>query len=372
MTDGADCAPSAEASRLSPLISLLRCLECGAEVVVAELAARAGYPDLGPDGRLRCTGCGEEYPNVAGTVRMLDPGLRERLASDYPEAQVLPHPATRGRSDRLDPEQVVKQRTGASFAYEWQHFGDRRPEWEKNFEDYMRPHAPADFRDRLVLDVGAGSGRHSGEAARLGARVVAVDIGGSIDVARRNLPTEVLTVQADAERLPFPPGSFDFVIAIGVLHHLPDPERGLRKIVPFARPGGTVHIYLYWLPPMRSHRAVLRVVAWIRHITARLPHPLLHLLCYPLAAVLYASVVVPYRVLRRHARTVGLARRLPLKMYADYPFGVLVNDQFDRFSAPLEHRYLESEVRDMLIRSGLTAVTVLPRAGWLGDGRVPG
>jgi hypothetical protein len=60
-----------------------------------------------------------------------------------------------------------------------------------------------------------------------------------------------------------------------------------------------------------------------------------------------------------------------LKTYADYPFGVLVNDQFDRFSAPLEHRYTEEEVRDMLTRSGLTSVMVLPNAGWLGDGRMP-
>jgi 2-polyprenyl-3-methyl-5-hydroxy-6-metoxy-1,4-benzoquinol methylase len=79
--------------------------------------------------------------------------------------------------------------------------------------------------------VGAGSGRHSLQAFRLGAHVAAVDIADAIDLARRNLPTEVLTVQADAERLPFAESAFDLVAAIGVLHHLPDPERARSKFL---------------------------------------------------------------------------------------------------------------------------------------------
>ena len=146
-----------------------------------------------------------------------------------------------------------------------------------------------------MLDVGAGSGRHSAQAAAAGANVVAVDLGDSIDVARRNLPPEVLTVEADAEDLPFEPGSFDFVMAIGVLHHLPDPARALRAIARFARPGGHVHVYLYWWPESRLQRTVLRGVAAARRLTVRLPHRLLHLACYPLAAALLLMVVAPYR-----------------------------------------------------------------------------
>jgi hypothetical protein len=66
-----------------------------------------------------------------------------------------------------------------------------------------------------------------------------------------------------------------------------------------------------------------------------------------------------------------LAAALPLKTYADYPFSVLVNDQSDRFSAPLERRYTSDEVRDALTAAGLEDVVVLPNHGWLGDGRRP-
>ncbi len=242
---------------LSPLTSLLRCLTCGESLEGDAFAPTAGYPELGPDGWLSCRGCRRRYPVVAGTVRMLPPDLERHLAGRYPEAAIaLPRePAGGGTSDRS-----IKRRTAESFAYEWAHFGDPRPEWRKNFIDYLQPHEPESLEGKLVLDVGTGSGRHSREAARFGARVVAVDLGESIDVARRNLPPEVLTVQADAEHLPLAPGSFDFVMSIGVLHHLRDPERALRSLVPLAVPGGRLHVYLYWTPERAAHRAALRAV----------------------------------------------------------------------------------------------------------------
>lgn len=353
-------------------MALLRCLRCGDSVYVAGLSAQRGYPQLGPDGYLKCKGCAERYPLIAGTVRMLPREMRSSLWMQYPqstcalrESGIAAPPASEMRS------RDVRQRTADSFAYEWQSFGALRKEWRKNFNDYMRPHPPESFHGRLVLDVGTGSGRHAVHAAEVGAQVVAVDIGSSIDVARSNLSSNVLTVQADAEHLPFAHGAFDFVMSIGVLHHLPDPQRALEKIAPLARPGGRVHIYLYWVPDRVWHVRVLRVVTAVRRITVRLPHRVLHAMCIPLAASLALAVVWPYRALRRMRRLRWLAETFPLKTYADYPFNVLVSDQFDRFSAPLERRYTREEVVTMLGSAGLTDVRVLANHGWLGDGQVP-
>lgn len=353
------------------LLALLRCLECGGAVHLDRVSEHPGYPELGPDGRLLCESCGESYPLIGGTVRMLPRPMRSRLLIDYP----LAHEAFEEESAKPGPAvgdlpRDVKQQTADSFAYEWQRFGDLREEWRKNFIDYMQPHSPESFAGRLVLDVGTGSGRHAFHAAELGARVVAVDIGRSIDVARANLPPEVLTVQADADQLPFAQGTFDFVMSIGVLHHLPDPQRALEGIAPLARPGGHVHIYLYWVPEHAWHARMLRLVSAARRVTVRLPHRLLHALCVPLAAVLALAIVWPYRLLRRIPRLQRVAAAFPLKTYADYPFGVLVNDQFDRFSAPLERRYTRTEVATMLQRVGLSDESVVPNHGWVGDGRV--
>jgi 2-polyprenyl-3-methyl-5-hydroxy-6-metoxy-1,4-benzoquinol methylase len=161
---------------------------------------------------------------------------------------------------------AVKARTADSFAYEWKHFGGLREEWEQNFKGYLQPLSEDWFAGKRVLDVGTGSGRHSHRAAMLGAEVVACDLGDAIDVARLNLPDSVLTIQADAEDLPLAEGSFDLVMAIGVLHHLPDTGRALRRIVRHARPGGRVHVYLYWVPKVRWHRWALRLVTRLTRI----------------------------------------------------------------------------------------------------------
>jgi hypothetical protein len=47
---------------------------------------------------------------------------------------------------------------------------------------------------------------------------------------------------------------------------------------------------------------------------------------------------------------------------------VLYNDQFDRFSAPIEKRYSEAEVAALLESAGLREVRVFSRFGWIGDG----
>jgi len=327
--------PTASAGLRSEHARRLRCLRCAGALAVASADT------------LECPECCARYPVVDGTPRMLAPDARP------PE------------------EAAVAQRTADSFAYEWARFGDLREEWAKNFADYMRPHTPQSLAGKTILDVGAGSGRHSFQAAAAGAQVVAVDLGDSIDVARRNLPADVLTVQADAERLPFAPESFDLVMSIGVLHHLPDTERALSSLVRYVKPGGHLHVYLYWVPEQRWHRGVLALVTALRRVTVRLPHRVLHVLCYPVAAALQLAVVAPYRTLRGRKRSRRLAAALPLKTYADYPFGVLVNDQFDRFSAPLERRFTAAEVRAAMEHAGLEDIVVLPNHGWVADGRRP-
>ena len=297
---------------------------------------------------------------------MLDRQARSRLAADYPAAA-----ATLGLEQPADrpPQPSTSQRTAESFAYEWTHFGRLRPEWRKNFLDYLQPHSPESLAGKLVIDVGTGSGRHSAQAAELGARVAAVDLGRSIDVARRNLPSEVLTVQADAERLPFAPETFDLVMSIGVLHHLPDTQRALAGLVPFVSVGGHLHVYLYWLPALRWHREVLRLLTAARRVTVKLPYRVLHELCYPLSAALWLGAVAPRRFLRSRPRAAWLTNALPLKAYAEYPFGVLVNDQFDRFSAPIEQRFTRAQVHVMLERAGLDRVVTVPNNGWVADGQ---
>ena len=67
----------------------------------------------------------------------------------------------------------------------------------------------------------------------------------------------------------------------------------------------------------------------------------------------------------------SVADKMPMKQYAVLPFRVCVNDQLDRFSAPIENRYTKTEVEAWLSSAGLKKFQVIPNFGWLGTGQKP-
>ncbi len=52
-------------------------------------------------------------------------------------------------------------------------------------------------------------------------------------------------VRGDIRRLPFRPGSFDRILCVGVIHHLPQPHRILDQIAGVLRPGGELLLGVY-------------------------------------------------------------------------------------------------------------------------------
>lgn len=105
--------------------------------------------------------------------------------------------------------------------------------------------------DRL-LDLGAGFGRHAFEAARHGARVVALDYAGDELVSVRNtfaamydageVPADRFqgVLRGDATKLPFADASFDHVIVSEVLEHIQHDVAAIAEITRILAPGGTL------------------------------------------------------------------------------------------------------------------------------------
>jgi len=269
----------------------------------------------------------------------------------------------------------TKGRTARSFAYEWKRFNVDPLEWEENFSGYFQFFSHEFFHGKRVLDAGSGMGRHTYYLARYARDVVAIDLGEAIRVTAGNTGglANVHLFQADIDHPPFCQESFDFVCSIGVLHHLPDPEAGFRSLTALLRSGGILHVYLYWAledAPMWK-RALLALVTALRRLTIRLPYSLLERLAWIVAAGAYLSFCLPYRYLSRYSITHLLVKDFPLQRYAKDGFRVCWNDQFDRLSAPIEHRYTRKEVFDLFTRAGLVDVRIESHHGWVACGRRP-
>jgi ubiquinone/menaquinone biosynthesis C-methylase UbiE len=141
----------------------------------------------------------------------------------------------------------VKQQVAA-------HWNRRAAHFDEDFGHSIRTAAERAAWDRILdlvlagrgpgeaLDVGSGTGFLSFELAARGHRVVGVDFAPAmIAEARRKAGASGVSIrfeEADAEGLPFPPGTFDLAMSRHLLWTLPHPEAAIDEWIRVLRPGG--------------------------------------------------------------------------------------------------------------------------------------
>jgi len=199
--------------------------------------------ESGADTGLGCARCGRRFPVVAGLLDL-------RLESD----RYLDLGSERARAERLEAIAATTDLMGLATAYYamTDEADDRRQRFLAHIAgglargEALAARLPKEGR---VLEVGCGTGGLLVAAARAGIAVVGVDVASRwLVAARRRLTDHGLSVPllaASADRLPWPDGHFDTIVADSVLEHLDDPARAVREWSRVLRPGGRL---LVWSP----------------------------------------------------------------------------------------------------------------------------
>ena len=112
-------------------------------------------------------------------------------------------------------------------------------------------------QDIRILDAGCGTGSGTDYLIHLNpeAEIVAIDLSEkalevakercnrSGVIAKHNKPVNFYNLKLEeATQLE---GEFDFINCVGVLHHLPEPEKGIQALAKKLKPGGILHIFVY-------------------------------------------------------------------------------------------------------------------------------
>lgn len=142
------------------------------------------------------------------------------------------------------------------------------------FEPYLQPFARfEEAAGKDVLEIGVGMGSDHQMLALAGPRSLhGVDLTErALEHVKARFAAFGLVSQlslANAEKLPFPDASFDFVYSWGVIHHSPDTAQAAREILRVLRPGGVARVMIYhrnapvgWM--LWTRYALLRGRPWL-------------------------------------------------------------------------------------------------------------
>jgi SAM-dependent methyltransferase len=188
--------------------------------------------DLSSSGSgLACKSCGHEFPIDSGVPILFWPNDWEEGAPDVTEQvksfyEETPFP-NYNEFDSVDS--LTRKAREGIFA--------------RLLDEQVPPGA-------LIIDCGSGTSQLSNFLSIAKRDVFATDLCvNSLRLGQRFAKDHGLErvrfVNINLFRPPFKPGSFDLVIANGVLHHTSDPFRAFQSIAWLARPGGYVLVGLY-------------------------------------------------------------------------------------------------------------------------------
>ncbi len=260
------------------------------------------------------------------------------------------------------------------FGDEWSRFDQTElsaDELSEMFENYFNIFPWNKLPENAVgFDLGCGSGRWAKLVAPRVGKIHAIDPSeAALNVAKRNLAnaTNAEFHVASVDEIPLGDGSCDFGYSLGVLHHIPDTEAGLKKCTDKLKSGAPFLLYLYYRFDNRPFwfQAIWKLSDFVRRFVAYLPHGLRYFVSQALAAIVYFPLARTSLMLEKLGLNV---EAFPLSVYRHRSFYVMQTDALDRFGTRLERRFTKAEMKDLMERCDLENIKFSETSFWTAVG----
>ncbi len=262
----------------------------------------------------------------------------------------------------IDP-QVVKD-----FGTQWQQFDQSELSVEEltaTFNRYFAIFPWAELPSNAKgFDLGCGSGRWAKLVAQRVGELHCIDpSAAALDVAKKNLSglTNCRFHHAGADNIPLEDGSMDFGYSLGVLHHIPDTERGVETCAAKLKRGAPLLLYLYYAFDNRPQWfiAIWRIAEYARRILSQSPYPIK----YGASQLIATAVYLPLARLSLLLEALGLnVHNVPLSSYSNKSYYTMRTDALDRFGTRLERRFTRQQITEMMQRAGLINIQFCDQA----------
>jgi SAM-dependent methyltransferase len=248
--------------------------------------------------------------------------------------------------------------TVEGFGDEWSRFDQSDlPEDEQSllFDEYFSVFPWKDIsRESVGFDLGCGSGRWAKSVAPKVKKLICIDPSNAIDIAKKNLSNfdNCEFESASVDDIPIDNNSMDFGYSLGVLHHVPDTEMGIKQCVEKLKKGSPLLLYLYYRFDNRPFwfRFIWSITDLLRKVISKMPYGLRYIFSQIIAVVVYFPLARTAFYLGKLNLNVS---NFPLSSYKNLSFYTMRTDALDRFGTRLEQRFTRNEIKNMMENAGL-------------------
>jgi ubiquinone/menaquinone biosynthesis C-methylase UbiE len=252
-------------------------------------------------------------------------------------------------------------KTVAGFGDEWERFDQSGLDSDEHallFEKYFRVFPWQSLpKNAQGFDMGCGSGRWAKLVAPRVGKLHCIDPSSALQVAQRNLAafSNCEFHQGGVSDALLIDGSMDFGYSLGVLHHVPDTQRGIEDCVRILKPGAPFLIYLYYALDNRSfaYRSLWIASDELRKVISRLPHGPRYIASQIFASFVYWPFARFAALVEKLGVSATTAASLPLGFYRTLSFYTMRTDALDRFGTRLEQRFTRKQIESMMLAAGL-------------------